>query len=504
MTITGNSRPTASRQFIANVIGRVWVLLANFLFAPVYLHLMGLGNFGVVGLYIAVSGLVAFLDLGLSPTIARELNLQGRTEVARANLLYTYEAVYLVIIGVMIVTAMLLPEGVFGLFLAADDLARPEVAGSIRLLFSAAAAQMLLNFYVAGLLGVEQQVAGNLVLVASGFVRSGLVILPLYFWPTPVVFMAWQLATALVCAVFARALLYQVIGSTGSAKRRAFDWGSVAGNSAFTGGMVLASVTAAVNTQIDKIFVGKLAGLESLGQYSLVSTFAQLLVFAVSPITIMLLPRLVRGASAGNSELVRRLFLVSHRLVAGIVCAGLASMLFFGPYLMSIWTAGKLDAESVGTFAPMLVAGYALLAISTVPHCVAVAYKNLTGSLVLSTSVFVTVPGYWFLAKEYGAAGAATMWLLLQSIVVPLYLAWVVRRLIGIPSVGRFMASTVLVPLVAALAICALGYHLLGGSGELLRNLLVIAVAIVASVGVCLRLSLAPADRAFLLGGMDR
>jgi hypothetical protein len=195
---------------------------------------------------------------------------------------------------------------------------------------------------------------------------------------------------------------------------------------------------------------------------------------------------------------------VSHRLVAGIVCAGFASMLFFGPYLMGIWTAGKLNPDSVGAFAPMLVAGYALLAIGLVPHCVAVAHKNLRGSLVVCLSVLVTVPGYWFLAREYGAPGAATMWLLLQCVVVPLYLAWVVRRYIGIPSFGGFLFSTLLVPLAAAFAVCALGHQLLGASGDLLRNLAVIGIAVSASVVVCLALNLTPADRAFLLGGMDR
>lgn len=497
-------RPPVSRQLAANVVGRAWVLLSNFLFAPVYLHLMGMENFGVIGLFMAVSGLIAFLDLGLSPTMARELHVQGRGTADRASLLYTYEVAYAAIICALIASAMFVPADVFGLVLSGADLARPEVAESIRLVFAAAAAQMLLNFYVAGLLGIEQQVIGNAVLVAAGVVRGALVIIPLWFRPTPGVFLAWQLISVLVFALVSRMLLYRAIRAGGRPEPRSFQWRTIVQNSTFTGGMLLVSLTAAVNTQADKLFVGRFVGLEALAQYALVATFAQLLVFVVSPITIMLLPRLVRSASAGDHASVRRMFMAAHRVVAGIVCAGLASMLFFGPYLISVWTVGKLSAESIRGFAPLLIAGYGLLALGTVPHCVAVANKNLKGSLVIGLSIIVTVPGYALMVKEYGVSGAAATWLLLQCVVVPLYLVWVVRRFIGIPQLGRFLVATVVLPLVAALAVCAVGYQLLREGAEVWWNLSVISAAVLLSAGGSLLLALRPVDRAYLLAGLKR
>jgi len=92
----------------------------------------------------------------------------------------------------------------------------------------------------------------------------------------------------------------------------------------------------------------------------------------------------------------------------------------------------------------------------------------------------------------------------LQCVVVPSYLVWVVRRFIGIPQLGRFLFSTVLVPLFAALAVCAAAYLLLGDGTQVLRNLSVIIAAALISLICCLMLTLRPADRAYLLGERDR
>jgi len=504
MVTTNSPRPSPVRQLAANVVGRAWVLFSNIVLMPVYLHILGMQNFGVIALFIAVSGMIAFLDLGLSPTLARELNVQGRSARDRVNLLYTYELTYAAIVGAIVLAALVLPTEAFGLLLSSRDLVRPEVAESVRLVLGAAAAQLLLGFYVAGLLGIEEQVRANLVLVGAGIVRGAVVIVPLLFYPTPGVFLTWQLVTVLAFAVVARSMLYRVIDAGTSGTRRAFEPRSIVENSMFTSGMLLVSLTAAVNTQADKLFIGKLTGLEALARYSLVTTFAQLLVFVVSPITIVLLPRLVRSASVGDHASVRRMFVATHRAVAGLVCAGLASMLFFGPYLISLWTFGRLRPESVRGYAPLLTAGYALLALSTVPHCVAIAHKNLKGAVATCLSIFFTIPGYWLLVREFGVVGAAAMWLLLQSVVVPSYLVWVVRRFIGIPQLGRFLFSTILVPLFAALAVCAAAYQLLGDSTQVLRNLSVIIAAALISLICCLMLTLRPADRAYLLGGRGR
>jgi O-antigen/teichoic acid export membrane protein len=481
--------------------GRAWALLSNFLFVPIYLNLLGIEKFGIIALFIAVGGILAFLDMGLSPTIARELNDARRPIERRASLLFTFETVYLTVVGALVLLALTVPESWFGLLLSPEDLRKPEVSRSIRLLFIVAVVQLLFNFYVAGLIGVEDQLRGNLMIIATGVVRSALVILPLLLIPEPVVYLAWQAATLILFSVWVRRLLYGSVYNGEPAARHAFELRTLLENVPFTGSMFLVSVTAAVNTHVDKLFLGRVAGLEALASYSLVTTFCQLLVFVVSPITLTVLPRMVRTASSGDDVALSQFFLVTHRLVSAITCSMLGLMWFFGPYLIEVWTAGKIGRETVASFAPALVVGYGLLALGTVPHCVAIAKKNMSGSLAISGSVLVTIPAYWLLVRQYGAPGAAATWLVLQAIVVPAYFLWVDRRLLKMHRPGVLMLSTVALPtLICMMIYWAASSFLLGGSHTVL-DAAVILLSFIVATAVCLFVNLSRPDLAFLRAG---
>jgi O-antigen/teichoic acid export membrane protein len=467
------------------------------LFVPVYLNLLGVEKFGVIALFLAVAGVIAFLDLGLSPTLATELHNQRRSLQQRANLLFTYETAYAAVVGVVVLAALIAPASVFTLVLAAEDLARPAIAGAIRYVFVAAALQLLFNFYVAGLMGVEEQVRGNAVIVIAGIVRGGLVILPMLVYPEPAVYLLWQVVFVLVFAGVARHLLYASIESGTAGRNRKFEWRTIVENLSFTSGMFLISVTAAVNTQVDKLFIGRLVGIQALAEYSLVSTFAQLLVFLVSPITITLLPRFVRSVSLGDGDGVRHLFLIAHKSVAAIVCAAVGCMVFFGPNVISAWTMGKLDPAAIEHFVTPLVIGYALLAMGTVPHSIAVAQKDLRGALVIGFSLLLTVPAYWLSINRFGTVGAAMTWMVLQAIVVPLYTRWVDTKFIRILAPVRLFMHTLLAPLAMSLAVGFVASRFIASTTHPVASMAIGAVAGVLSVCGCLLITLRRADFEF-------
>jgi O-antigen/teichoic acid export membrane protein len=485
-------QPTFRRQLVANGIGRVWGFLSNFVFVPIYLQILGVDNFGVVALFTTVAGIVAFLDLGLSPTLARELHDQRRTVQQKTNLLFSYEGAYAAIVGIVAIVALLVPSGAFSILLAQQDLARPEVAYSVRLVFICAAAQMMFNFFVSGLLGVEEQVRGNIVIVAGGLVRGALVIVPLWFFPQPITYLLWQLVFVTVFALLARHMLYRAIDPDRKCSQREFSLAVITDNLSFTRGMFLVAVISAVIAQMDKLFISKIEGMASLSEYSLASTFAQLLVFVISPITLTLLPRLVRNATSGNADAVRSLFLVSHKLVAAIVCASVASLIYFGPTLIGIWTGGHLDTASISTYFAPLAIGYALLALQTIPHSIAVANKNLSGILLYGgIGAALTLPAYWYLIRSFGIPGAAATWLCLQICLYPLYLHWVNQKFIGVQSLWwSLMVPSLLLPLAAALLISFLGSRLLDATNHVLTNLAIAGCTTLVSLYCSFAISL--------------
>jgi hypothetical protein len=60
-------------NLIANVLGQGWSGLMNFVFVPVYIALLGIEAYGLIGLYASLQALYYILDAGMSATLNREL-----------------------------------------------------------------------------------------------------------------------------------------------------------------------------------------------------------------------------------------------------------------------------------------------------------------------------------------------------------------------------------------------------------------------------------------------
>src|SRR6185312_2390283 len=92
-------------------IARAWSALLLLGLVPFYVKFLGVEAYGVVGAFVTLQSFISLLDLGLGPTLTREL---ARTSGSPANaqnmrnLLRTLEAIYLgsAILIVLIVWAL--------------------------------------------------------------------------------------------------------------------------------------------------------------------------------------------------------------------------------------------------------------------------------------------------------------------------------------------------------------------------------------------------------------
>ena len=64
---------SVGQNLISNFIGQAWVALINLAFIPIYIELLGIEAFGLVGLFALLQAWMGILDLGLTPTIGREM-----------------------------------------------------------------------------------------------------------------------------------------------------------------------------------------------------------------------------------------------------------------------------------------------------------------------------------------------------------------------------------------------------------------------------------------------
>src|SRR5207237_9585310 len=84
------------RRFLANLIGVGWTSLLQLGLVPVYVRVMGIEAYGLIGFYVALIAILQVVEIGLGPTINREMARAGASgdRKRQRNALRTLELIY--------------------------------------------------------------------------------------------------------------------------------------------------------------------------------------------------------------------------------------------------------------------------------------------------------------------------------------------------------------------------------------------------------------------------
>ena len=398
----------------ANLAGRVAAALINFAAVPVFLRLLGVESFGLVALYTTFQTLALVLDLGLSLTINRELALAGRDpgRLGRArSLLQASEAAYW---GISILAGIVLAA--LSPYLATDwirpqGLGPDEARNAFIAMGAALAVQLPAALYVGGLSGLQQQFGLNLTQVGFALLRAGGAILVLqHVSATPTAFLIWQALSALAQSLVLGLLLRRALPpATGGGRGEGFSllrerWRFVIGAN-------LLALLGAVVLQADKLVLSRTLPLETFGIYSLAALAASLLSQLSGPIFTAYQPRLTQLVGAGDAAGTVQAYRVYAQAMAVVVVPTALVGALFAPELMSLWTLRNPAAAGAALPFAVLVIGWALNGLATVPGTLQLAHgRPGFGVRMHAGAVVLLVPALAILAERYGATAAAGAW----------------------------------------------------------------------------------------------
>lgn len=450
------------KNIIANFIGRFWSILSNFLFIPLYIHYLGFESYSIISFTLIITGLIAVLDAGLTATLSREFARLDNSRTEKIQIFRTLESSYFIIVGFSIIIVFILSRVISYKWLNLNTFDPNRVSFILKIISFDAGFQLLFRFYMGGMLGLEKQIKANMYQICWGLLRNGLVVVVILFVPKLELFFLWQ---ALSTAIFTLLLKLSLNHSlTGHYK---FDFQPRIESSVFrriwrfAGGMLLISLVASLNTQLDKLAISKLLTVESLGYYTLAVSLSMGIMVLVSPISIALLPRFTALFSARKNYEASKLFNKVNLLVAIIVFSVMANISFFAKDLIWIWT-GKIElAEHTYLLIPVIAFAYAMISAQVMPFNVAIAngYTKLN-NLIGLISLFVTLPGYWITTKYYGTIGAAYVFCGVQTISTLVYLFFIEKKFLNRKGIGTIYLRQILLPMLISLSI-AFGFSLI-------------------------------------------
>jgi O-antigen/teichoic acid export membrane protein len=402
-------------NLLAGLANSIWSALVGIFMVPLYLRYLGIESYGLIGVFITTQALLQLLDMGMTPTINREVarsSAEGDLNEV-GGLLHTLAVVYWVVAGLIAVLIWALAPFIAEDWLQSRHLSSLTMTHAVMLIGLLVACRWPIGLYQGVLVGAQRLAiasAINMVMVTIGGV--GAIVILAFVSPTIEAFFVWQACIGLISVLSMRVAAWKIIGITG---KRGFDTEKLKSVWRFTAGMGGVGLTALAFTQLDKIILSRMLGLEGFGHYMLATTVVSGLYVLISPLFNVIYPRFSLLVATGETEKLIGLYRLGTRAFVALLFPIAMVLAFFAGDLVQLWTRDASIAVSVAPVITLLVIGSTLNGVMYFPYALQLAYGMTWIPLVINLALMLfLVPSIIFLANEYGAQGGGMAWMLVE------------------------------------------------------------------------------------------
>jgi O-antigen/teichoic acid export membrane protein len=420
-------------NIIANYLGQAWSSLMGILFLPLYIQLIGIEAYGLIGMIALVQIWLGLLDMGMGPMLNREMarfntGAIGRQEIH--NLLRSCELICLVLAAFTI----LLLSGLSGLiaryWIQSTTIPSSQVVLAIQSMSIVIGLRFSESLYRSALLGLQHQVTYNILNASLATLRYlGAWGALIWISPTLETFLGWQVLVSSLTVVTLAVILRRRLPPAPGRPR--FSLVALHGVSAFAGGVMAISCLALLVTQLDKIILSRILSLSEFAYYSLAGTLANSLQLVTGPISQAIYPRLVELVATGNQAGLATTFHRASQLVAVTTSPAVALLLGFSADAIFVWSNDISLAERVGPILAVLALGTFLNCLLWIPSQAQLAH-GWTRLTILSNIVAVSllVPLLTYTTPRFGALGAGWAWVGLNVGYMIFFVHFMYRRIL--------------------------------------------------------------------------
>lgn len=449
---------------LVGLVSSAWTTVLGLAVLPLYLRYLGIEAYGLIGFFVTMQAILQILDFGLAPTMNREVARSAGSGDVRAagRLLHTLGFVSwgtaLLIAVALWVVAPVVARG----WLQPRQLPPETVAQAVAMTGVVVACRWPVGLYLGVLMGAERLgVVSALGIVTATVSNLGAVAVLAFVSPTLQAFFLWQATAGLLHALAARWAAWGAVGRTPGFR---FDASELRRVWRFSAGMSAIAVFGLAFSQLDKLLLSRLLGLEEFGRYMLATAVASGLYVLVTPVYNAIFPRFSSLVASGQTDGISSLYRRGGALL-GSVLLPVALLLFLsGEDLIRVWTGDAGLAAAVAPIVALLAAGSALHGVMHMQYALQLSHGLTSVPLKLYTVLMlVQVPLLVALALSFGALGGAAAWLALQVLYVTIGTAMTHRHLLR--GIGmNWLRSSLGVPLGISIVAGVVGHAMLHGT----------------------------------------
>lgn len=405
------------KNILCNYTSQIYVAAIGILMVPMYIKYMGAEAYGLVGFFAMMQTWFNLLDMGLTPTIAREsarfhggaMQAMDYRRLARA-----LEGIFALIALLGGAFLFVLAKPIADHWLNASLLPNEEIILALKLMAIIIALRWMGGLYRGVITGAEKLVwlSGFNSLVAT---CRNVLILPILIFisATPQSFFLFQLAVALIEISGLAWMAYRLLPKVQQRGGIDWAWTPIKPVLKFSLSIAFTSSVWVFVTQTDKLVLSKILSLTDYGYFTVAVLVASGIMIISGPISNVLMPRLTRLHTEGLHDDFISVYRQATRIVVVTALPAALMLVFFAPHVLWAWTG---DAALVQHAAPVLrlyAIGNAFLVISAFPYYLQYAKGNLRLHIIGNVIfVLILIPFVIYATLKHGMLGAAWAWLI--------------------------------------------------------------------------------------------
>ena len=476
------------KNILANYASQIYVAAIGILILPLYIKYMGAEAYGLVGVFTMLQAWFGLLDMGLTPTIARETARYRGGSMSALAYRQLFRAlsvifVFIAVLGGGIIWFM--SDFIANKWLNIEELGTREVVIAVQIMAISLALRWLGGLYRGVITGSERLVwlSGFNIVIASLRFIAVFASMWLYGF-TPLVFFLHQLAVA-VFEVFGLFFMTSLLKPSLNKLVEPIGWSFKPVRPVLKFALTIAFTSSVwiLVTQTDKLILSGILPLAEYGYFTLAVLVAGGIMILSTPISIVIMPRMARLHAENKHEEMIEVYRNSTQLVS--VLAGSAAIVIavYAEALVYAWTGDHSISSNAAPILRLYVLGNGVLAVAAFPYYLQYALGNLRYHLIGNAIiVLILIPAVIIAATYYGGVGAGYAWLSINTLylitwvgyvhykLVPgLHLSWIVKDVLCI-----------YIPVSILLISCSFVWPLTGNN----RWIIIVSLGVISVVAI--------------------
>lgn len=431
----------------------VVVVLINLIALPFYLRFLGMEAYGLIGFYATLQTMFQVLDLGLAPTVSREIAHGAETGQQRrsASLLRTLGVVYAGVAVMIAVIVTFAAPWISTHWLQAKALPAETVAQAVMLMGVNLACRWPISLYHGGLVGAHC-LARSAATSMTINICAAITTVAVLAWSVRSIqaFFVVQAAFGLLQVIVLRVFAQRAVGE----RNAPYDFGGlkrVWHFSAWMGGVVIAGLLV---SQFDKVVLSRMVPLESFAHYMLAALLVSGLQILTTPAFNALYPKFSALIARGDITALEYLYDSATKLFATALFALAFGVVFQTRPLVTLWLGNASAAAEVAPVAAWLAVGSALNGIMCFPYSLQLASGQPKLAFAIAVGLLITIiPVVLLLVVRFGILGGALSWAAINVLYVVMgtwltgrkvvaFAGWSwLPRNVGIPALATFVPA---------------------------------------------------------------